>query len=437
MKINNKGGSLVELLIMLTVGSVAVFGLINTSQQVSLNTQVLNTHQDTLKLKNQVYTILNNNNYCTDLVTNDLTNLPPPADGGTLQRAVLPTFDDDAFNTITVVEKTLYTPTSPPETKIFNLYYKYSAQGMREQQKTKGGNTCTANNLSGCFRISCNISTAQTCNPVNCSIPDTAGNFLDVSCDPGKILVGTTGREEKDCIDGCDDDGILIGTKAGDNPGDPPKAICFDIKCPEGQVATGFGMKADGTLKPRVDCTIFACPEGEHIVLEEDVNGNKRNVCKKICHGGQVYKQNDLACSCPDDSQILDSNGNCKCSTNKKINPVTGSCECISGMEQRNDGECICKHGRAKNPDGGCFCGFGKCFVAGECTCKYGFPETQVYTDTGQTDPTDQYMYGHLNRTRCANVRRTHPGGEWHIEGDERPVSESTFNHPCEEGDID
>ena len=400
-KINNKGMSIIELLVLTGVGSVAVFGLVNTSQQVFKTSQLLETNNDANDFQNSVYEILNNK--CKDIL--DPVNLTTPPktlpDGSRLQnvKTMPKIFDVDAPNTpdtpsnmykqtaIQVVDITLRTPQGANQnTKEFKLFYKYTLG----DKQTRDGEECTqaANKKKGCYHISCNIdyncpppcnnkANIAVCNPLDCVVEGIFDN-----CESGEFLVGPS-----QCV-GCDNDQTLIGTKE-DNAG-VKRPVCLEMECKDKeesgqqvkQVAIGV-IPLDPNADPdpdtntyiiKLQCKPVACPNpSQHRVL----SSSGEMECKKICHGGQRPKANgkcgcpgnqapdkDGNCACADNDEKLDSNGNCICK-GSKIRTASLGCQCPSPYDNGPGGTCYCQPGHQKNND--CICRDGPPKSDGRC----------------------------------------------------------------------
>ena len=328
MKNNNKGGSLVELLLVVSLTSVAVAGLSKAIEKSYVTSNVIQTQQVTRDFKNSVYQILNNN--CTKFFTDypdqnnneKINNMPYIFNRSNQNESIYKGF----------IETVDITVSNPDQNRIhtFNLYYKYSdkATALRDM-KTKDSKQCTATDKRGCYHITCNINyqcpgvppnpptppqsnsctnnQKPTCKSLDCFFDDRSKSVLTNLCDEGDFLVGVTGNKENDCL-GCDDNETLIGTKRKNGNLEP---MCLKRDCPAGKIATGIIQEDPDETDPVkfvMNCKEVACENaGEHRVLE-----NGTMVCKPICHGGQRIKiENGVKkCHCPS-SMTLDDDGNC------------------------------------------------------------------------------------------------------------------------------
>ena len=324
MNINNKGGGLVELLLVVSLSSVAVGGLLKAGQQALLTSNMVKTQQVTREFKNSVYHILNND--CTDILHDD--NLDQNNHEKINEMRPIFYRSDKSKNIFKGFIETvdiIVSEDSDPDTDIyiFTLYYKY------RDRKTKGGEKCTSNEneKAGCYHVSCNIDReGGECNPLDCVFDESSRSILTNPCDPGQFLVRVTGNKENDCL-GCTTGETLIGTKLKAGKLEP---ICLKRDCPVGKVATGIKPDPDNTEKFIIDCQEVACDEGKHSVLEPDEDDSTKMVmkCKKICHGGQILNEEE-ECYCPNENNPdidIDPNGNCYCTDDtKKIN-AEGNC---------------------------------------------------------------------------------------------------------------
>ena len=353
MKINKKGFSLVETLIVMSITGVAVAGLFKASQQALVTSNVTQTQEDTRNLKENVYQILNN--ACeTNLNPTNLNPVSTPATGLQKIKKLVFTNNKELFNfdpndvsknkkkfgkSIQVVDIVLKEDTpiadssNTQKKKTFYLYYKYISSSLGAKQ-TKGGdpNKCIqGGDLSGCYYLSCfmnyeceddcNIKDdLNTCNPLNCSITE-----INVDCPSGEFLVSLTG--DKKCL-GCPTNQILIGIKE-DKGVKKPKCLLQAPKCNTGYFAVGTKIKETkpDVIEYELDCRKIACDRpGDHNVLVTE-NGTLVMKCKKRCHGGQILNE-DNECYCPKNNPgiTFDHNGNCYCTDADKIMNTQGAC---------------------------------------------------------------------------------------------------------------
>ncbi len=328
MKINNKGTSLVELLVMITIAGIAVSGLLKTSQQALKTTQIIEeSKKPKMELKESVYKILSNN--CPGTVA--FTNLSSISDDSSRVKILqyktgkeLFKFDPDSNKNKTKFGKYIeVVDMRLTDTQTFYLYYKYTdkAQTLGDQ-KTRNNKECTKTNLIGCYHLSCemdihynnnctdDITTCQleSCKTINCGITDDIRNK---PCPTGKVLVSFTGDDDVDCV-GCPENQVLMGIKTKTDGSKIPECLQTK-KCSTGYFAVGTKIKAtkSNVIEYEFDCQEIACGEGNHRVLK---NGNME--CIKICHGGQIPKED------PNDSD-------------KEI------CDCPAGKSQDEQGNCV------------------------------------------------------------------------------------------------
>ncbi len=309
--------SIVELLLVVSLSSVAVAGLSKAIEKSYVTSNVIETQQITRKFKNSVYHIFNNN--CKNFFPNTepayydqnnpakINKMPYIFNRSNKSESIFKGF----------IETVDITVSSQNNIHKFNLYYKYSdkATALRNMQ-TKLGNACTKTDKKGCYHITCNIHAENLdnppenddiCNPLDCVLDDSASNVLTPTCPPGKFLAGPD-----NCV-GCGAEETLIGTKP--NNQNKLEPICLKRACPAGQVAIGINPEtemtsANGKHVIEMDCKLVACPStSQHKVLNT-VTGEME--CKTICHGGQRLKviNGEEKCHCPS-SMTLDNNGNC------------------------------------------------------------------------------------------------------------------------------
>ena len=386
MNINNKGFSLVETLIVMSIAGVSVAGLFKASQQALNTYKIVQGQQETGKLKESVYKILSNN--CKETVhPNNLSPLTPPVTR--LQRVtelksltgkVL--FNVDPSNVsknkkkfgeyIQVADMRLQ------DKQTFYLYYRYISTSLGDKQ-TRNNQTCTKTDLKGCYHLSCEMDyecvdgdcndtsdeVKDPCRSLNCSVSETG--LENKVCTGNKVLVSFTGNEE-DCL-GCPVGQILIGIKTINGVKKPE---CLQINpCVQGEVAVSTELKTGENTEYKVKCQTVVCDNGK--TLKVDAHGNL--ACKTICHGGQIPKPppNEDECHCPSDSMKITGTGNCVCKDDRVKNENTGNCECRPGETVDSAGLCRCP-GNAfyDNNNGKCFCLPYKDPVALNCSCYPG-----------------------------------------------------------------
>ena len=302
--LNNKGFSIIEVLVMCSLVGFAVFGLLNASQKAFMSSEFVETHKATGELKNSVSNVLNN--HCKE-------NLKPSklsiANAGLQSitkleskgRKIVEVGKGFKEGFIQVRDMKI-----TEDKKNFYLYYQYNSPSLGNKQ-TKGGKKCTNTDLSGCYYLSCKIdyectgdckndSDFTNCKPLDCGVMDK--NLSDLICDAGEVLVKFTGVKDDDCV-GCPDNHFLVGIKT---EGGIKKPQCLQVKkCDTGKVAVGT-MTKDGAYI--MECMSVVCPTGQHLYLK-----NNKMECKKVCHGGQKLGADDK-CHCPA-PMMIDSNGNC------------------------------------------------------------------------------------------------------------------------------
>ncbi len=320
MKINKKGFSLVETLIMISLTGVAVAGLSKAIEKSYVTSNVIETQQITRKFKNSVYHIFNNN--CKNFFPNTepayydqnnpakINKMPYIFNRSNKSESIFKGF----------IETVDITVSSQNNIHKFNLYYKYSdkAKALRDM-KTKDSKACTPTDKKGCYHITCNINynhnlPTTPCNPLDCIFDDRSKSVLTNLCDDGEFLVRVTGNKANDCL-GCPTGETLIGTiKKGGNL----EPMCLKRKCPDGEVAVGIKPKPTDPPDPKpvnfiMDCQEVACPStSQHKVLKlNPVSGKMEMKCEPICHGGQISDPLDNnKCKCPA-GKNPDRQGNC------------------------------------------------------------------------------------------------------------------------------
>lgn len=363
--INNKGMSMVELLILISVGSVAIAGLVKSSQQNFTTSQLLKTHEDTEDFKTLVYSFLNQN--CEGIFKS--SNLSPPILGvkkvNTLGLGTRPDyFDMRQGGRKQFREKIKIIDMRFKDDQTFYLYYKYNTTFFEK----RGEGACTKIDPRGCYYLSCEIdykcpnppcevkTDFTSCDPIDCGIPNIANSLSNITCEPNEILVGLTGIKEHDCL-GCPDGEFLIGIERKNDGSIEPECLEVDT-CGNKDVAI---VKKEGDTYT-MDCAGVVCERGEHFTLNSAGNIE----CEKVCHGGQVFK--DGKCDCPEEHMVEDHNGNCTCKEGTEIN-AQGECSCPPGKEIAH-GSCLCKsrYGTSEK----CFCIPGHKPTEHHCECWAG-----------------------------------------------------------------